>query len=229
MRIASGNGCPRCAGADAPRGGCTEALVCGRVSDRRHFAHRTRGRAARLVLGFVFGWRGAARCIFERLVGVARRGCWGYLWAAASRLRLCLRSVGASELQRGFQSAQSAPDLRSGVRVMLICGATSAILLCVVTRIESALLGAILILAIGRSLLSGPRAGSGARARNHVGSAGVRRVCCASRSACDRRRPCGRGFGWCKVALRWCCILRARARSRWRMHLMRRELLLLSA
>jgi hypothetical protein len=51
----------------------------------------------------------------------------------------------------------AAPDLRSGVRVMLISGAISLILGCSVTRVEAALLGAILVLAVGRGLLSGPR------------------------------------------------------------------------
>jgi hypothetical protein len=51
----------------------------------------------------------------------------------------------------------AAPDLRSGMRVMLLAGVIALILLCSVTRVETAVLGAILILAIGRGLLSGPR------------------------------------------------------------------------
>lgn len=51
----------------------------------------------------------------------------------------------------------AAPDLRSGVRVMLLSGVFALVLLCCVARVETALLGAILILAVGRSLLSGPR------------------------------------------------------------------------
>lgn len=51
----------------------------------------------------------------------------------------------------------AAPDLRSGLRVTLISGAIALLFLCSVERVETALLGAILILAVGRSLLSGPR------------------------------------------------------------------------
>jgi hypothetical protein len=51
----------------------------------------------------------------------------------------------------------AAPDLRSGVRVLVVSSAIALIMLCVVSRVETALLGAILILAVGRSVLSGPR------------------------------------------------------------------------
>jgi len=51
----------------------------------------------------------------------------------------------------------AAPDLRSSVRVMLVSAGIALILWCIVTRVETALLGAILILAVGRGLLSGPR------------------------------------------------------------------------
>ena len=51
----------------------------------------------------------------------------------------------------------AAPDLRSGMRVMVVSGVVSLLLLCSVTGMETALLGATLNLAIGRGLLSGPR------------------------------------------------------------------------
>jgi len=51
----------------------------------------------------------------------------------------------------------AARDLRSGVRALVVSGAIALVLLCVITRVESALLGGLLILAVGRSLLSGQR------------------------------------------------------------------------
>jgi hypothetical protein len=51
----------------------------------------------------------------------------------------------------------AARDLRAGVRVVLLSGAIAVILMCSVSRVETAVLGAIVSLAIGRSLLGGPR------------------------------------------------------------------------
>jgi hypothetical protein len=51
----------------------------------------------------------------------------------------------------------TAPDLRAGVRAGFVTGVIAVILLCSVFRLESALLGTIVTLAIGRSLLAGPR------------------------------------------------------------------------
>jgi hypothetical protein len=51
----------------------------------------------------------------------------------------------------------TAPDLRAGLRVGFVTGAVAVVLLCSVARVESALLGALVTLAIGRSLLAGPR------------------------------------------------------------------------
>lgn len=50
----------------------------------------------------------------------------------------------------------TAPELRAGVRVAFVTGVVAVILLCFVGSLESALLGAIVMLAIGRSLLAGP-------------------------------------------------------------------------
>jgi hypothetical protein len=52
---------------------------------------------------------------------------------------------------------QAAPDFRTGVRAFFVAGLVACVLLCSVSRLESALLGAILILALGRNALSGPR------------------------------------------------------------------------
>ncbi|HET8936799.1 MAG TPA: hypothetical protein VFN67_25320 [Polyangiales bacterium] len=51
----------------------------------------------------------------------------------------------------------TAPDVRAGLRAGLVTGVVALILLCSVVRLESALLGALVTLAIGRSLLTGPR------------------------------------------------------------------------
>lgn len=51
----------------------------------------------------------------------------------------------------------AAPDLRSGLRVALLSGLISLVVWCSVARVESALLGAIVSLAVGRSMLAGPR------------------------------------------------------------------------
>jgi hypothetical protein len=72
---------------------------------------------------------------------------WGYEGSLASYLLLLTP----------ISLFVAAPDLRSGVRVFFVAGVISLILLCVVSRVETALLGAIVILAIGRSLVSGPR------------------------------------------------------------------------
>jgi hypothetical protein len=50
--------------------------------------------------------------------------------------------------------AVSAADLRTAVRVAVVSGLIAVLALCTVTRVETALLAAIAILAIGRSLLS---------------------------------------------------------------------------
>jgi hypothetical protein len=72
---------------------------------------------------------------------------WGYEGSLASYLLLL----------SPISLFVAAPDLRAGVRVFLLAGVISLILLCVVSRVETALLGTILILAVGRVVLSGPR------------------------------------------------------------------------
>lgn len=51
----------------------------------------------------------------------------------------------------------TAPQLRAGVRAGFVTGVVAVLLLGCLARVESALLGAIVMLAIGRSLLAGPR------------------------------------------------------------------------